>query len=365
MQKVVRLPNIDNIQERACEWIAKMDRGSMSETEKKALAEWLNIDSSHRKVLMEMAGLLDDMTVLSQLSEIIPLDTLSISTVSNQKENTGLGKYLRLKPVYAFCFVIIVVFTGILSGIILLESGTDQVLRAQTSVGELKTITLPDSTKVTLNTYSQIDLEFSQQQRRVILIRGEAHFVVRSDEDRPFFVVVGDKIVEAVGTAFNVKTRGKQIEVTVTEGVVKITTAIKTDNNPETSQLINTESSIAQSVINVSAGHSAIVTNDVESIESLDPISIEKKLAWQKGMIVFEGETLEQVVEEISRYTTKTFIISDEEARHIRVGGYFEIGDINKMLDVLEHGFNISATTTPIGTIYLSRLTPESDKTIR
>lgn len=335
-----------------------MDAGAMSEADTDALAEWLSIDSSHSKALLEMADLLDNMAALSQLSEVIPLDTLS---VPDQREQTGLRKYFKPRPVNAFSIIVLLALISVLSVIMLPESGTEQFLSAQTSVGELKTVTLPDKTKVTLNTDSQIDLKFNEQQRKVILIRGEAHFVVEPDKKRPFLVAIGDKIVEAVGTVFNVKTKGRQIEVTVTEGIVTITSADRPDNNVSTLRSVNpdTNGKRAQSVINVAAGHVAILTSDDEMMESLDPLSIEKKLAWQKGMIVFEGETLEQVVEEISRYTTTTFIISDKEARHIRVGGYFEIGDIDKMLDILEHGFSISATTSPTGAIYLSRLMPE------
>lgn len=345
---------MDSIQEQACDWIAKLDAGSMSDADTEALARWINIDSSHGKALMEMADLLDNMSVLSQLSEVIPLDTPALS---QQRKKAGPGRPFRLNPVSAISIIVVLAFIGIFSGIIPKEPETEQIASARTSIGELKTITLPDGSEVTLNTHSQIDLEFSQQRRKVILIRGEANFVVEPDKKRPFIVVAGDKIVEAVGTAFNVKAQGKQIEVTVTEGLVTITSAIKPGNNDQTSPSIDINSKSDQPVINVAAGHTAVITGNIESVKPLDPVSIEKKLAWQKGIIVFEGETLEQVVEEISRYTTSTFVISDEEARYIRVGGYFAIGDIDKMLDILEHGFSISATTDSTGTIYLSRLT--------
>lgn len=349
---------MDSIQEQACDWIAKLDSGSMSDADTEAFARWLNTDSSHGKALLEMADLLDNMSVLSQLSEVIPLDTPALSQL---RKKTAPGSHFRLNPAGAVSIIIILAFIGIFSGIIPKEPEPEQIASARTSIGELKTITLPDESEVTLNTHSQIDLEFSQQRRKVILIRGEANFVVEPDKKRPFIVAAGDKIVEAVGTAFNVKTQGKQIEVTVTEGLVTITSAIKHGNNDQTSPSIDINSKSDQSMMNVAAGHTAVITGNIESVKLLDPVSIEKKLAWQKGMIVFEGETLEQVVEEISRYTTSIFVISDEEARHIRVGGYFAIGDIDMMLDILEHGFSISATTGPTGTIYLSRLTAENE----
>lgn len=358
MKKVTQLPNTDYIQEQACGWIAKIDAGTMSESDKAALEQWLNDDSLHARALMEMADLLDDMTVLSQLSELIPLDTLSIS---NQRKKPVVSfNPTPIKALVGICFLALL---GLLFSVQnLWQQETDSNLSANTGIGEYKTVHLPDNSQVTLNTYSQVNIEFNDRERRVVLTRGEAHFEVESDTKRPFKVLVGDKVVTAVGTAFNIKTKGQHIELTVTEGSVEITSGKESINNNKASPPGQGNSAYQPAVTRVTAGHLAIVADGVESLQPIDPISIEKKLAWQKGVVVFEGETLGEVVEEISRYTTTTFIITDKEARAIRVGGYFEIGDIEKMLDILEHGFSISARSSPSGTIYLSRLELEENK---
>lgn len=51
----------------------------------------------------------------------------------------------------------------------------------------------------------------------------------------------------------------------------------------------------------------------VEEKENLSKNDIDDDLAWQKGMIVFKGEPLESVLEEIGRYTPVRFSISDED----------------------------------------------------
>lgn len=351
MSKIVRLQNVEQIQEQACNWVAKLDGGNLSETERGALTQWLNEDPCHGKVLIEMAELLDDMRILSDLSETIPLDTLS---VSGAKTTERAGRRLRFSTAMAAVFLVSLVSLAFFK----LQHWTQPtapVFAANTDIGEYKTVTLPDNSRATLNTNSQINIDFSGAERNVFLSRGEAHFDVESDKSRPFRVLVGDKIVEAVGTAFNVKANQEDIEVTVTEGIVRIISARSSD----TKNMIHAGDSHGEAkdvVASVSAGHVVVVAGEVESLDPIDQVSIEKKLAWQKGMIVFEGETLEDMVTEISRYTDTTFVITDDEARNIRVGGYFETGDIDKMLDILEYGFQIAAQKGDTGIIYLSRL---------
>ena len=41
----------------------------------------------------------------------------------------------------------------------------------------------------------------------------------------------------------------------------------------------------------------------------------------------FQGEPLDNVLAEVSRYTTTRFVIADEKLRDVRVGGYFKIGE--------------------------------------
>ena len=355
MKKIVKLSSAADIQEEASVWIAKIDANNMSKNDQDALVRWLDKDVAHGKALMEMADLLDDMTVLSQLSELIPVNELSLSEDKNKSIGFAPSVFTPIRTLAYACMLAVI---GFFSFQYIEKYNVDPVLSAATNIGEFKTISLPDNSKVTLNTYSHINVEFDGTERKVILTRGEAHFDVVEDKGRPFLVIVGDKAVKAVGTAFNVKTQGEDIEVTVTEGIVEIASiAAPSDTNKKLSA--SEKSSKQKAITRISAGHVVKVAGEVGSLKAIDPVSVDKKLAWQKGMVVFEGETLEEVIEEISRYTTSTFIITDEEARNIRVGGYFEIGDIQKMLDILKHGFNIAAETSLSGTIYLSYLEQE------
>ena len=154
--------------------------------------------------------------------------------------------------------------------------------------------------------------------------RGEVLFDVAHDEKRPFLVIAGDTTIRAIGTAFNVELNDRNIEVTVTDGIVEVETAymesIQNQGAKPAGSLLEIPVENKRPA-QIRAGQTAIIVQTMESLQPIDAIAIEKKLSWQQGVVVFEGETLEQVVAEISRYTTKTFLISDDGTRSIRIGG--------------------------------------------
>ena len=87
---------------------------------------------------------------------------------------------------------------------------------------------MPDGSNIQLNTNSLVTIDFNNEQRKLILVRGEAHFDVAKDKNRPFTVVVGEKSFTALGTIFNVQKRSNNtMELVVTEGKVLVAEALK------------------------------------------------------------------------------------------------------------------------------------------
>jgi Fe2+-dicitrate sensor, membrane component len=81
-----------------------------------------------------------------------------------------------------------------------------------------------------------------------------------------------------------------------------------------------------------------------EVIESLDIVraeDIRRKLAWQHGALIFKGESLDQAVAEISRYTDKHIIITDPFLAKLRVGGHYKTDDIEALFASLGQGLQI------------------------
>ncbi len=74
MNNIRQFSSKEDIQEQACLWISRLDRGLKSE-EKTELDAWLSESNAHRQALLEAASLWDDMSVLNELSGLFPQPT--------------------------------------------------------------------------------------------------------------------------------------------------------------------------------------------------------------------------------------------------------------------------------------------------
>ena len=99
------------------------------------------------------------------------------------------------------------------------------ILTASAASGQVKTVYLPDSTKVVLHSGSTLFYpdSFSENDRRVCL-SGEAVFDVTHDKSRPFFVSTADITVKVLGTLFDVQAYPEEgmVSTTLCRGSVGI-----------------------------------------------------------------------------------------------------------------------------------------------
>ena len=337
MNNIRQFSSKEDIQEQACLWISRLDR-ELTGNEKDALEAWLKESKAHRKALLEAASLWDDMSVLNELSGLFPRQPTSAAKEAKQTRRLRT----RAKWSIAAAFLVMAVAVEVLleqtwlNNTPVLASITEKV---ETGVGEQKNITLADGSKLHLNTDSIVTVDFTENARNIVLLRGEAHFDVAHDTSRPFTVTAGNNTVTAVGTAFNMQYVDDQaFELVVTDGKVLVADRFNTFNHQ--GSLFSNNPNSEEGLL-LYAGEKAVVKGKVEEKENLSKNDIDDDLAWQKGMIVFKGEPLESVLEEIGRYTPLRFSISDEGLKRRRVAGYFKVGDIEGLLGALKNSFNI------------------------
>ena len=194
-----------------------------------------------------------------------------------------------------------------------------------TARGERRTVSLPDGSRVELNTDSRIAIAYSETRRDIVLTRGEALFEVAKDPARPFVVQAGEAQVRAVGTAFNIRMREKVVELTVTEGVVAV------------------DERAAAAPRQVSEGKGAVIATGAVAEVNLDPEVLRRRLLWRDGVVEFEGDTLEQAATEFNRYNDRRLVVADPQVASIRVGGRFGTHEVNRFLVALQAGFPVRA----------------------
>jgi len=345
-----------NVQELACLWISRMDRG-LSKSEKQQLVAWCKENTLHHSALLEMASYWDDLSVLNELSDLFPL---AKSTARNKVSALALAASIAVISIIGINTLVSESFLPYLPSFN--EQTLTQVQTLKTQVGEQKSFTLQDGSQIKLNTNSLIQVDYSTNHRLLTLLQGEARFDVAKDKDRPFTVTVGDKSFTALGTIFNVqKSDNRFMELVVTEGKVLITkatspvtaikqTLIQANTTVKSDELEATLVVSGEKVI-LAKGKSLPNNTPVEKV-SLD--QIHRDLAWQQGMLIFEGEPLSKALTEISRYTTSNFEIIDSELADIHVAGYFKAGDVDGLLTSLQSNFGIKFDKKADGTILLS-----------
>jgi transmembrane sensor len=88
-----------------------------------------------------------------------------------------------------------------------------------TQEGERRTIALGDGTRIELNGATRLTLDHNNM-RVASLQQGEATFHVRHDDGQPFTLHAGPRVIEDVGTVFNVSREVSRLDVQVAEGAV-------------------------------------------------------------------------------------------------------------------------------------------------
>lgn len=185
--------------------------------------------------------------------------------------------------------------------------------------GQRAALTLPDGTKVWLNSDSRLTYSnrYGQNERRVSLL-GEGYFEVAKDLKHRFLVDAGTMEVEALGTVFNVKAynEDKDVITTLFEGKVRATvlSGQSVTLTPNQSVIFNKESSQVEYGNNKDATYAKV---------------------WRDNEIAFDNTTLAEMGKIIERsYNIKVYIKS-EEIKQCRFSGIIKNNSLNNVFEII------------------------------
>lgn len=350
MTNIYQFQTDNQIYEDASLWVTRLDRG-LSDEETNALRQWLSLSPKHRDCLLEMATLWDRMDSLSVLSELFD------PPAAQPRKRSGAGR--AVWAVAASALALVVAFNVLAPATLLHEPVARQSLHAsnsttntlyETGIGAHSTINLPDGTRLLLNTNTQVSVTYSDHERLLVLNKGELLVEVAHDKQRPLRVQVGDRVVEAVGTVFNVYLKEKlDFDVIVTEGKVHVKPMTDKRN---TIAKPGIEPGVIQE-LEQGEKLSARASKPV-AVETIATAVIHDRLSWRDGNLVFRGETLQDALHELSRYTSENFKVVDQRINDVRIAGLYKAGDVEGLLVALKENFNIASVRSPDGVIELS-----------
>jgi len=191
---------------------------------------------------------------------------------------------------------------------------------------------LADGSEVELNRGAAIEVEFTPAERRVHLVRGEAHFAVAKNPLRPFIVRANDVDVRAVGTAFDVRLDAASVEVLVTEGHVQV--QLPTASVPV-----------------LAAGQRTVVSFAPAAppprVLDVSPEEMAQRLAWQPQLLDFSSTALAKVVAEFNRRAGDAqgikLVIADPELESLPIVASIRSDNIEGFVRTLELSGDVRA----------------------
>lgn len=312
-------------EDEALNWL--VDFENLSEDERKQFDEWLNERPENRPAFAKLEQDWGRLDVLRQLETSVPDPDVVDKWLQRRRWRR------RAVPLAAAAGMAAIAVIAI---ILLQAPSPNYEANFQTALGEYQVHRLPDDSVVRLNTNSQARVDYSDTERRVHLLRGEAHFDIVPQPGRPFSVIAGSGTVRAVGTAFNVYLKGEVVEVTVTAGVVEVVPATSiAAKAAEVPPATPAPKTLAQ-------GDKLAYGETLAAVSRVEPRELARQLAWQDGMLDFQGETLADVIAEASRYTSTRIVIDDAELENLHVTGYFRAGDVETLLRLIESNEQVS-----------------------
>lgn len=356
------------VKQEAFDWLIRLDGDeALTDDESRALREWLARSPAHRDMLLKLNKFWGN-NVLTEL--MVPLG-------KPESQDQPLDK--RGHWMAPWRYAAIAALVGVTLGFLTIwnawdarDLSSDSNGLYVTAVGQQSSSLLADGTVVYLNTNSQIDVDFDSHYRNIRLLQGEVHFEVAKNPERPFRVYAGDGRVEAVGTAFTMYLKTRDLDVLVTEGRVAVASL---DRALADTKLAEGSASGVDPYVGgraiplavVEAGHSVSIKtpgntsvaqaehNDIEKVvTTVSEDELDRRQSWRNGYLSFAGESLAEVVEEISRFTTVSIEIENAALGDIQIGGLVKLGEIDEMLDALETNFSLQVTRLSYNRVQLS-----------
>jgi transmembrane sensor len=330
--------------EEAAAWWVRFRAGDIERAEREEFVDWLRESAMHVAEMLRIAKLTN---ALDEFQSWLKINTdgpdhddgsiieLPLREAPVDPKPTAPRDRRSLPPKRPWAGLIAVGAGFLLLGAIgLFLSFRTEII--ETNRGERREVALADGSVVEVDPETRLRVAFGERARRVLLERGRAFFKVAKNPARPFLVQADGTTVRAVGTAFGVERAKQGILVTVAEGKVGVfvseISAPVLPALPITSQELPSH---APKEVLLTAGQQvrAPSTGSVGPIRKVDS---ERELAWAKGRLVFDDETVAEAVDEFNRYNRVQLRVANDALALRTVSAIFDASDPESFLAFLQ-----------------------------
>ncbi|NII85710.1 MULTISPECIES: FecR family protein [unclassified Pedobacter] len=292
--------------------LAKYLLGEATVSEIEQVEAWAASNLDNRKQLEDFKTILEKskLQIDPEIDEQQALARLN-ARLETEKKTISYTFILRwVAVVFIFFSAGLFFYNNLIANKINVNSGESTLTQA-----------LPDGSTAILNKQSALSFVggFFNKTRDVKL-KGEAFFKVSADKSKPFIISVNDVQVTVVGTAFNVKSNGKDVIVIVESGIVKV-------NNQNDS-------------VRLTAGERVEVSEDQRHLSKGEN---QGKLYnyYYSNELVCDGTPLNDLVAVLNEKFKSNIVIVNPALKSLPISTTFKNESLKEILNVIAETFKI------------------------
>jgi transmembrane sensor len=336
------------IYEEACNWFVDLRAGDVDPAGRRRFDAWIRKSPEHLRAYLEITEIWQDASSVDSEGEgsLAALLERARSESNVVALGGGVNPGAGSRP-HANHSVRVRFALAASIGLALLAAGFAtwyQLERAPTyatDTGEQRTVTLADGSAIELNSRTRVRVRFTDTERNVELLDGQALFRVAKNHARPFIVRSDTTQVRAVGTQFDVYRKESGTTVTVVEGRVAIASA---GGEPQPQPGLLKEVDPIPSLIYLSAGEQ--VTLRVAEVPQPKKADVAAATGWTEHRLVFKSTPLPEVAQEFNRYNQRQVVIEDQALQTFLVSGVYSSTDPELLLRFLREQPGIGVRET-------------------
>lgn len=272
-------------------------QGNLSDSDLKELNAWRNNSEENRAVFSEVARLriLNKYKQYNNFSETVG--------ALNRLKRTIRRKTLQRRISAALSYSAVILFAIAILGYGYFKWNERQFITLVAGEGSgVRKMELADSSMVWLHEMSELRIpkSFSAKQRKVSL-KGRAFFDVKHDSYHPFLVSSKNACIKVTGTTFDLSVTPdeKTIEAILVTGQIVL------------------QDSRHKDILQMHPGEKAVFESSKNTVvvETVDPNTL---TAWYLDQVVFENETLRNIVDKLNLIYKINIVIKSEELANKR-----------------------------------------------
>lgn len=288
------------------------------------LEKWRKENQENESLFQEYNKLWNKTDLASEIINIDVNQEWQRFDAEIEKQTNEQTKKFSLKPILRIAATIVIITSLTFFGWYVTQQMSSEKYLAQNNI---KTIELPDGTKITLNHTSKLKYgkDFGEGNREVIL-EGEAYFDVAKDSTKPFIINAGNSIIEVLGTSFNVNAykENSEVEVVVNSGVVALSSK-----------------KVPNEKIILKPGEKG------ELLKKTQKLNLEKNenanfLSWKTRKLIFENAPLSDVIKSLEKVYHKDFDIQSENIKDCTITTTFDNQNLKSVMLIIESTLDVT-----------------------